>query len=267
MNVFLREVRAYRTSTLIWAASLSTLVIVFLVGMYPAFSQDVEASKQLISQLPEAIQRAFSIQVSTFFTVYGFFAYLLNFAVVAGAVQAMNLGTGVISKEISGKTADFLLSKPITRPKVISSKLVAALLAIVFTSTVFAVVSLVCANIATTEPVSTRNFLLMASTFFLIQLFFLVLGALFAVIIPKIKSVIAVTLPTVFAFFIVGTLGDLIGNVDVRYITPFKFFDTMYIAGAGRIEGRFLALELVLVVIALVATYLIFLKKDVRAAA
>lgn len=267
MNVFLREVASYRKSTIIWIVSLSVGVFVFLTGMYPTFTQDIEASKELISQLPEALRRAFSIQLSTFFTIYGFYAYLLNFVGVAGAVQAMNLGTGVIAKENAGKTADFLLSKPIARHRIMSSKLAAALFWTLATSVVFGGMSLLAAAIATEGDFDAGNFALMTSTFFLLQLFFVALGALFAVIIPKIKSVISVTLPTVFALYIVGTLGDVLGNEEVRYLTPFKFFDPMYMASKGQIEGRYLALELALVAIALVATYVIYLRSDVRAPA
>lgn len=267
MNVFLRELVAFRRSTITWIISLSVMVLVFLIGMYPAFTADVDASMQLISQLPEALRRAFSIQLSTFFTIYGFFAYILNFVLVAGAVQAMNLGTGVVAKENAGKTADFLLSKPVTRQGVMSAKLAAALVWVTSTSVVFGVAALIAASIATDGEVDAGNFLLMASTFFLVQIFFVALGALLAVIIPKVKSVISVTLPTVFALYIVGTLGDVLGNEEVRYLSPFKFFDPMYMAGKGEIEMKYLILELVLIAVAIIATYVIYLRKDVRAPA
>ena len=263
MNVFLRELSAYRRSTITWVISLSVMVLAFMAGMYPAFTQDVEATRNLLSQLPEAVRVAFSISLANFFTVYGFYAYLLNFALLAGAIQAMNLGTGVISKEVSGKTADFLLSKPLTRPKVLSYKLGAALSMVLFTSAVFAVVSYVAALIASAEAVSATKVFLLAFTFLLAQLFFLALGALFAVLIPKVKSVISVTLPTVFAFYIVGTLGDVLGQEAVRYASPFKFFDSIYVISNKSLEGTYLAFEIALVVAAIVATYVIYLKKDI----
>lgn len=82
------------------------------------------------------------------------------------------------------------------------------------------------ASMMDAEPFEASTFLLMASTLFLVQLFFLALGALFSVTIPRIKSVVAVSLPTVFTFYIVGMLGDVLANDEVRFITPFKFFET-----------------------------------------
>lgn len=266
MNVYLRELSAYRKSTIIWCASLSAILIVFM-GIYPAFTADVTATKEVLSQFPEALRTALNISLANFFTIYGFYGYLLGFAALAGAIQAMNVGTGIISKEVSGKTADFLLSKPMTRTRVVTAKLAAALTIIVITNVVFSAVSYLAALSVATEKFDAGTLLLLASTMFLMQLVFLALGALFAVIIPKIKSVIAVSMPTVFTLYIIGTLGDVLGNDQVRYLSPFKFFDSNYIIKNVSLEGKFLAIEAAIIVVAVAASYVIYVKKDVRASA
>ncbi len=262
MNVYLRELQAYRKSTITWILSLSGLIVTFM-ALYPAFTQDVEATKELMSSLPEAVRAAFNIALSNFFTVYGFFGYLLSFAILSGAIQAMNVGTGVISKEVSGKTADFLLSKPMKRSRVMSAKLAAALTVILATNVAFSAVSYFVAASVAKEPLDGGLLLLLSSTLLLVQLVFLALGALFAVTIPKIKSVVSVTLPTVFAFYIIGMIGDVLENESVRYISPFKFYDPNYIITNQRLEGRYLAVEAAFVLVAIVASYVIYLKKDV----
>lgn len=266
MNVFLRELNAYRKSTIIWCASLSAILIVFM-ALYPAFTTDVAATKQVLSQFPAVLRNALNISLGNFFTIYGFYGYLLGFAVLAGAIQAMNMGTGIISKEVSGKTADFLLSKPMTRQRVVSAKLAAALAIIIVTNVVFSGVSYLTALMVATEKFAAGTLLLLASTMFLVQLAFLALGVLFAVLIPKVKSVVSVSLPTVFTLYIIGTLGDVLGNDNVRYFSPFKFFDTNYIIRNVSLEGKFLALDAAIVVVAIAASYAIYVKKDVRASA
>lgn len=263
MNVFLRELQAYRKSTIIWVASLSAILIVFM-ALYPAFTTDVAATKQVLSQLPAAVRTALNISLANFFTIYGFYGYLLGFAILAGAIQAMNIGTGVISKEVAGKTADFLLSKPITRARVVSAKLAAALAVIVITNVAFSAVSYFTAMAVAKEPFAAGTLLLLSSTMFLVQLVFVALGALFSVLIPKVKSVVSVSLPTVFTLYIIGTLGEVLGNDNVRYMSPFKFYDTNYIINHVGLEGRFLVVEAAIIVVAIAASYLIYVKKDVR---
>ena len=263
MNVFLRELAAYRKSTLIWAASLSGIIIMFM-ALYPAFTTDIAATKQILSQFPPALRTALNISLANFFTLYGFFGYLLGFTMLAASIQAMNLGVGVISKEVSGKTADFLLSKPISRATIVTSKLGAALVMLLITNIAFWTVSYLAARAVSKEPIEAETFFLLLSTLLLVQLIFLALGALFAVIIPKVKSVVSVTLPTVFTFYIIGAIGDVLGNDSVRYVSPFRFYDTNYIITNTGLEGRYLAVEAAIIVIAVALAYVIYLKKDVR---
>jgi len=266
VNVYLREMKAYRKSTIIWAASLSAMIVIFM-SLYTAFSTDVAAVKSVLGQFPEILRTALNISLTSFFTLNGFYGYLLSFAILAAAIQAMNIGTGVISKEAAGKTADFLLSKPITRSRVVSAKLAAALSVVLITDVVFWVVAYISALSVAKEPFDAGTFFLMSFTLFLVQLIFMALGALFAVSLPKIKSVVSVSLPTVFTFYIIGMIGDVLANDQVRYISPFKFYDPAYIIAHGSLDGTYLAVEAVFVVAAIALSYVIYVKKDVRASA
>lgn len=266
MNVFLRKLRTYRKSALTWAGSLSTIVLGFM-AMYPAFSADVEGLNAVLESFPASIRALVNISAETFLSVLGFYGYLLGFAVLAAAIQAMNLGVGVIAGEVTGKTADFLISKPVPRTRIVTAKLAAALAVIVFTNVVFIAVSYAAVAISTTEGFSSRALLLLASTMLLVQLFFFALGALFSVTIPKIKSVIAVSLPTVFAFYIIGAIGDVLDNVEVRWISPFRYFDPAYIITNESFETEYFLLTVGFAIASLIATYVIFAKKDIHAAA
>lgn len=267
MNVFLRELAASKRSTVTWMVAMAGMVTLFMLGMYPAFTADIEASKALLNGLPEAVRAAFSISVENFFSVFGFYAYFLSFATVAAAVQAMNAGAGAIAKEFSGKTADFLLTKPLRRSTVMTAKLAASLVSIVAISAAFTAAAYFSAAASTEAAFSGTTFLLLSLTLFFVQLFFMTLGVLLAVLIPKIKTVIALSLPTVFTFYIIGTLGAVLGNEEVRWVTPFKFFDPMYIVNNAALEGRFLLLESVLVAVFIGAAYVVFSRKNIRAAA
>lgn len=263
MNVFLRELTAHRRSTLIWAVSLSALILIFM-SFYPAFTADVALFRQVLEQFPEALRAALNLSLETFFTIYGFFGYLLGFAILAGSIQAMNLGTGIISKEAAGKTADFLLSKPVTRTTVVSAKLAAALVVLLITNVVFSAAALATASALATEPFSAGRLLLLSSTLLLVQLFFLALGVLFSVILPKIKSPVSVSLPTVFVFYIIAMVGDVLAREDVRYITPFKFFQPDRIIATGSLETGTLVILLLFVAAATALSYVIFNRKDIR---
>lgn len=266
MNVFLRELKAYRKSTIIWAASLSALLLVFML-LYPAFSADVDATREIFAQFPEALRNALNLSLENFFTLYGFYGYLLTFAILSAAIQATNVGVGVISKEVAGKTADFLLSKPVTRTRVVTAKLAAALVSVLVVFAIFLAVSIVMALAVGTGTLDFSMLLLLALTMLFVQLVFLALGALMGVLLPKVKSVVAVSLPTVFTFYIIGVIGDLLENESARYLSPFRYFDTGYIIANRGYENGYLLFAAVLVVAMAGAAYVLYDSKDVRASA
>ncbi len=265
MNVFARELKAYRKSTIIWILSLSSLVVLFLM-MYPAFSGDVDVMKKILQNFPPAVRATFDLSLGNFFTIYGFLGYLMTFVTLAGAVQAMNLGVGILSKEESGKTVDFLLSKPVSRIKVVTGKLLAALSLVLMTNVVFDAVALITSRAVSKTDFDVKILLLLLSILFLIQLFFLAFGLAMSVIVKKVKSVISVSLPTVFTFFFIGTIGAILDNDSVKMFSPFKFFDTDYVIDHGTLDLKFLIIEAVCVIVAVAATYVIYAKKDIKSA-
>lgn len=262
MNMFWHELRSYRKSTIIWILSLSCLII-FYLSLYPAFASDIATTKKLFLGIPQAYRAILDIHLDTFFTVLGFYSYLMTFVVLAGAVQAMNIGVGIVSKETRLKTAEFLLTKPVTRTKIMTSKICAAFSLIVITNLVYSSVAVASASVLVTEHFSLKIFLMISAILFFVQLFFLALGFLYSVSFPKIKSVVSYSLPTVFTFFIINMLDSVIGNKNIRYVTPFKFFNTVYIIKHSAYEARFIIFEIILIIFAFIASYIIYVKKDI----
>jgi ABC-2 type transport system permease protein len=177
----------------------------------------------------------------------------------------MNIGMGVLAKEASGKTVDFLLTKPVSRTAIITAKLLAALSALAITSLVFFVVSGAMAA-AVSENLDYWMFLKLSLPLFFVQVIFALLGFAIAAVARKIKSVLPLSLSTVFAFFIIGLVQGALHYEDLRYLTPFKYFDYGYILKNASYEGTFLLLSAVIVVVAAVLSYVVFLKKDIHAA-
>jgi ABC-2 type transport system permease protein len=266
VNIYKQELKFYRRSAIIWMVVFGLGVFGYM-SLLPAFARDVAGSLKILEAFPPALRAALGIRLDIFFTVFGFFGYLLTYMWLVGAIQAMNLGTGIISKEISGKTADFLLSKPVSRFKVLTSKLLAVLTIIMLTNIVFVVASLLSALVFSSASFDISKFLLLCTTMVFVQLFFLALGFLVSMLVPKIKTVLAYTLPIVFGFFIVGLLDSVIGTEAIRYVTPFKYFDITYILASNGFDPKFLLTDMAVIVVCIILTYVIYLRKDVQAPA
>jgi ABC-2 type transport system permease protein len=263
MNILLHELRAYRKSTIIWTISLIAIVALFM-SFYPSFTKDTEEFTKLLEGYPAALREAFGINLDTFFSILGFYCYGLSFVTLCGAIQAMNLGTSIVSKEVREKTADFLLTKPVTRTSVLTNKFLAALISIILTNIIYLAAATLIVSQVKTEDFSVSVFILLSLTVFFVQLIFLAIGVVISVIVPKIKSVLTISLATVFAFYFLGMFSATSGDEVKRYLSPFKYFDTAYIIENSGYEGAFLITGAVVIIAAIGTSFFIYAKKDIH---
>ena len=262
MNIFLHELKSYRKSVITWAISMAATATLFIL-LYQAISSDIAAFTKVLESVPEALRNALGFLVGSLSTLPGFYSIIFTYLLLCGAIQAMNLGISIVSKEVSAKTADFLLTKPVSRATILNAKLMATLVSLVATNLIFLAVTV---PVALSQDPGTNMplFLMISATLFLVQLMFASLGILAAVVTRKIKSVVAVSLPAAFGFFIVGMLGSVIGDKAIRYFTPFKYFDLAYILAHSSYEVSYLVVGAFLIVAAIAMSYLIYVRKDIH---
>ena len=211
-----------------------------------------------------AFKKTFGITENFLSVFEGLYARVLNLGLLTGAVQAMNLGTGVISREVRERTVDFLLTRPISRASVLRQKLLTVFLLILVTDLVFMAADWGLIQAWIDDPFQFRTFFISTSSLFLVQLFFVSFGFLLGSVLPRIKSVIAVSLPAVFGFYIVGLFDTLVGEEKIKYMTPFKFFNVNMLTAGGGYELRMLIYLAVLSVGALFTSFVVFQKKDIH---
>jgi len=235
--------------------------------MFPSFASAKDDMQNMLSTYPPDLLKALGADsLFSMFSMTNFYAYTFVYVSLAGAVCAMNIGLSIISKEISLKTADFLLTKPASRNKVIGSKVCAGLVSLIIINIVFVVVSIISANMVGNGGYDMKVFIMIASTLFFIQLIFFTMGFVIGVIAPKIRSVIGTSLGISFAFFILGMILNMQNSDEVlRYFVPFKYLDVQYIIANGAYETKFLVLGLAVSAVFIAASYLWYNHKDIDA--
>jgi ABC-2 type transport system permease protein len=262
-TIFLHELKQGRRSVIIWSISLIAAAALYL-SIFPAFADSAEAINKMIMNFPEGVRKALGITFDAYSSLASFYAMILGYISLAGAIQAMNVGTGILSKEERGKTAEFLMTKPVKRSTILTAKLSASAVMILITAFTFIAASLLIMNSVSEVSMDIGLYMKLSMTYVLIQIFFLALGFLISVIRKRVKSVLSVSLVTVFGFYIVGMLDAVLGVENVRYFTPFKYYDLMYLIKNNTYEWTFVVLEAALVVAAIIISYVIFGKKDIQ---
>ena len=264
MNMFLFELRSNMKSVLKWSIALC-LIVIFYMAVYPSFAQSEEETRKLLSTYPQGLLTALGLDLDKFFSVVGFYSFMILYVLICAAIQAVNLGIGVISKEYRNKTSDFILTKPVSRFSVLTSKLLAVFASIVITNIIYLFVVTPFCYIMSDKKLDIDMFLMISLTVFFLQLIFVAIGVLIALLFRKLKSVISISLTTVFSFFILSMVQGVIKEDFLKYLTPFKYFDASYIMKNNAFDTSFMLLWAALIIVFVSASYLLYIKQDVHA--
>ncbi len=260
MNIYLHELKATYKNALIWLLSIIGLTL-FLTAFYPTFSKEMDDFTAILNNLPEAMRIAFGLNPDTMSTILGYFAFMMTFVYICASIQAMIMGLSNLSREIRERTADFLLTKPITRIKVVTSKILPSLTLITLSNIIYLIVFYLILLSFADKAFAFDTYLLLALATFFLQLIFFALGTILSVIIPKIKTALPISLGIVFGIYLLSTFtGD-----KLKYFMPFKYFEVTEILLKNQYELKYMIITIAFICVSMGATYIIYKKKDIPA--
>lgn len=266
MTIFKQEFKMLLRSVITWSVSVAALILVF-VSLFSSFAQDAALLTEMLANFPEELLAAFGMTGVDLSTILGYFSLAFLFVQVCLAIQAANYGFSLVSVEEREWTADFLLTKPVGRAQILTSKLLAALSGLAITDVVVWVCSFLFISLfkgeATYEPGSLMLLLLSILPF---QLFFLAVGLVISLLVKRIRSVTPYAMGLAFGMYVLSAFGDLLGEVALEKITPFKHFDASYIIQHQGYDLPLVLISLAAIVVSLVGSYLLYARRDIPSA-
>ncbi|WP_010630384.1 ABC transporter permease subunit [Sporolactobacillus vineae] len=261
MNLFFRELKANRKALIIWSICM---VIGVLSGMskYTTYSSGGAASAALMA-LPHTIRAVFGMGSFDVASMSGFYAFLFSYIELAVAVHAALLGSTIIAKEERDKTTEFLMVKPISRARVITAKLLAALVNLILLNLVTLLSSVFFVAAYNKGKDITGEIILFCVTLLVVQLVFLSLGALLAAVLRHSKASGAVATSVLFGAYIIAKVTDITTHLNVlNILSPFKYFDAADIVRGEGIGAWPVILSLALAGLFAAAAYYFYTKRD-----
>lgn len=261
MNILMQELKMGRKSLIVWCASLVGTFTVFMM-LYPFISEQAATFTKVFESFPPEFRKAFGLTTTNLGEVLGYYSFAFLYIILAGAVQAMNLGVSILSAEVREKTGDFLFVKPVKRTKIITLKIVAVLIELGIVNIVICLANLIIINLVSKEAFDIKLYLLLTGTLLFIQLFFASLGLAVSVFLKRIRTVLPISMGVVFLFYIIYLLNQTLEDPKLAWISPFGYFDLAYVSEHVAYQGKFIAAWFVLSAIFIFFTYKLFTKKD-----
>lgn len=260
MTVLFNELRLNKTALIIWSAAISFMLGVCII-IYPEMSSEMGEVSAMFSDMG-AFSSAFGMDKLNFGEFMGYFGVECgNVLGLGGALFAAIAGASALSKEEKEHTAEFLLTHPISRVRVISEKLLSVLAQVCLLNVVAIAVSSVCMAAIDVEAD--------AWTLALVFLAYLILQLEIAAVTFGIsaflrRGALGAGLGFAFGMYFVNILANLTDDLKfLKYITPFGYADGAYIIPEKALDIKYLAVGIVIAAIGIIAAYWKYSKKDI----
>lgn len=264
-NIYKHEFQARLKSVIIWSIALIAILVIFF-SIYPAFSEQAELLNEMMANFPPALLAAFGMGNIDLADMLGYFSFLFIFVQLFLAIQASNYGFGLVSVEESELTADFLLSKPVSRGQVITSKLLAALTALAITDLVVWVSTYVGILLfGGGRAYDSATLLLLLFSLVVFQLIFLGIGLLISLLVKRVRSVTPYGLGLAFGAYILSAFSGIFGEVKLELLTPFKHLDPAYIVENAAYNTPLVLIDIVVILLTIAVSYWLYIRRDIPA--
>ena len=264
MNIFKREMKANLKSLIIWCVCFAFLVITGMIK-YAGTNGDSQALTNVIDQIPPFLKALFGLGTYDITTLIGYFGVVLFYLVLLAAVHASFVAAHIISKEEQEKTTEFLLVKPISRSKILISKIFAVFVNIIIVNIVSLISSLIIVSMMSKGVDYSTTIVLMFVEMFAVQIIFLFVGTAIATLSHKPKLAGSRATVVLVSAFLLSGLIDMFSELGfLRGFTPFKYFNGADIIKNIPPDPLMILLALGVSIVLCVVTFMGYRKRDLN---
>lgn len=261
MTLTKHELKQGRTALVIWTASIAFLMVICIL-MFPEMKGEMDGVSDMFASMG-SFTEAFGMDRINFGTLLGFYAVECgNILGLGGAFFASLIAITVLAKEEKERTAEFLLTHPVSRVRIVTEKLTAVLIQIVLMNAVIWALS--AASIAIIgEDIPWKELNLMHLSYFLLQIELAGICFGLSAFLRRGGLGIGLGLATVMYFLnIVANISD--SAEFLKYITPFGYTEGADIVANGSLDTAMVLLGMAYTAIGIAAAYWKYCKKDIQ---
>lgn len=261
MTLVKHELRQGKLSLLIWTGAIGFLLAV-CVFLFPEIKGQMGDVSDVFASMG-SFTAAFGMDRLNFGSLIGFYAIECgNVLGLGGAFFAALCAVGILSKEEKERTAEFLLTHPVSRIRVITEKLMAVLVQIFAMDIVIFAVS-VGSMAAIGEEIPWKEVSLMHLSFFLLQVE--LAGICFGISAFLRKGSVGIGLGVAIMMYFLNLVANMAEVAEfLKYITPFGYTEGADIVTNGCLDGTKVLLGMGYGAIGIAAAYWRYTKKDIQ---
>ena len=261
MTLVKHEVKQGWKALAIWTAAIGFFIVI-CVFMYPEMKGEMEGVSDMFASMG-AFSAAFGMDRLNFGTLIGFYAIECgNILGIGGAFFAAIIGVSALAKEEKERTAEYLLTHPVSRGSILTQKLIALVLQIVLMNAVIYLLSV--SSIAMIgEEILWKELSLLHFSCFLVQLE--LAGICFGISAFLRRSGLGIGIGIAAIMYFLNIVANISESAEgLKYITPFGYADSAEIVAKVSLDGKMILCGMALMVAGILAAYWKYTKKDIQ---
>lgn len=261
MVLIRHELRQCRVTLLIWTAVIAFMLSLCII-IYPEMETGMGSVSAMFSEMGN-FSAAFGMDRLNFGEFTGFFGVECgNILGLGGAFFAALSGISILSKEEKDKTAEFLLTHPLSRWKIAAQKLVSVMLQLILLNSIVLVITAASIH-AVGESPAIRSLLLLFLAYFILQIETACIC--FGISAFLSHGGIGIGLGIAVLFYFLNLIANLTENAEfLKYITPFGYTESADIIADECLNVQYLSVGLLFTAAGIMAGFFRYCKKDIK---
>lgn len=260
MTLIRHELRQGRLSFIIWTLSISFLLVI-CVFLFPEMKSEMEEINDVFASMG-SFTAAFGMDQLNFGTLTGFYSIECgNVLGLGGAFFASLIAVSALAKEEKEHTAEFLMTHPVKRFKIVTDKLIAILLQIIFMNAIIYGLS-VCSMMLIGEDVPWKEINLFHLAYLILQIELACVCYGISAFIHR--GSVGIGLGIAIALYFLNIIANITEKAEVlKYITPFGYAEGADIVANGSLNSTYILIGIAFGIAGIGTAYLKYCKKDI----
>lgn len=261
-TLYKHEMKLLYKTLLIWTLAVGGMCFICIL-LFNSMKEEMEGMAESFSQMG-AFADAFGMSQLSIATLEGFYATEVGTVHSLGAAMfAAIISMIMLSKEEDGHTSEFLFTLPVSRAKVITSKLIAVITNVIIFN-VSSVGAYTLGIVILGEEIDFDRLLLYHGMQLLMHLE--ISGICFGLSAFMKKNKLGLGLGIVMLFYAFDLMARVIPDLsDCKLLSPFSYSNAADIFSTGEAEVPALVLGMAVMVVCVIAAYVRYGKRDLAA--
>lgn len=262
MTIYIKEIKQGFRALCIWTASIAFMAVICIM-LFPEMKNEMQSVTDVFANMGE-FTAAFGMDKLSIGDLMGFYGIECgNIIGLGGGFFAALTGISALSKEEKDRTAEFLLTHPVSRFSVITQKLLSVLTQVILLNLVIVAANLTAAAVIG-EQYELKEFFLLHISYLLMQIE--IACVCFGISAFIKRGSIGIGLGLALALFFLNIVCNISESAEfLRWVTPYAYADASKIISEAKPDFGLIAVGMGIAVVGAGAGYFKYLNKDIAA--